>query len=125
VEPADIDALGIVPATCRAMALALTRLSPPADHLLIDHLSLPDLSIPQTSLTKGDVHVLSIAAASILAKVHRDRLLVELENQQPGYGFARHKGYGTAQHRQALADLGPCPSHRLSFAPLRDLVAAG
>jgi ribonuclease HII len=121
VGPAEIDAQGIVPATCRAMARALAQISPAADHLLIDHLSLPELSIPQTSLTRGDVHVLSIAAASILAKVHRDRLLVELADQHPGYGFARHKGYGTPQHRQALADLGPCPSHRLSFAPLRDL----
>jgi ribonuclease HII len=121
VSPAEIDTWGIVPATRRAMVLALQALSPPADSLLIDHLSLSDVSLPQTSLPKGDVHVLSIAAASIVAKVSRDRLMVELEDRFPGYGFARHKGYGTAQHQAALQALGPSPVHRLSFAPLRGI----
>lgn len=123
VPPDEIDALGIVPATRTAMILALQSLSPPADHLLIDHLSLSSVSLPQHSLPKGDARVLSIAAASIVAKVTRDRLMVELEADFPGYGFARHKGYGTPQHRAALAGLGPTKVHRLSFAPLRELGA--
>ncbi len=121
VSPAEIDALGIVPATRQAMKSALQVILPPADYLLIDHLLLPDLPIPQHSLPKGDVWVLSIAAASIVAKVSRDRLMVELEEQFPGYGFARHKGYGTTRHQMALARLGPCAMHRLSFAPLKGL----
>lgn len=123
VAPASIDDLGIVPATRRAMAQALDALSPPPDHLLVDHLTLPDVPLPQHSLPKGDALVLSIAAASIVAKVTRDRLMVELEARFPGYGFARHKGYGTARHRAALAALGPSEIHRLSFAPLQILAA--
>jgi ribonuclease HII len=119
VSPAEIDALGIVPATRKAMALALRSLSPPADYLLIDYLSLSNLPLPQKSLPKGDARVLSIAAASIVAKVSRDRMMVQLQDRLPGYGFARHKGYGTPQHRAALAKLGPSVVHRLSFAPLR------
>lgn len=121
VAPAEIDTLGIVPATHKAMTLALERLSLPADYLLIDHVLLPGVPLPQHSLSKGDSHVLSIAAASILAKVSRDRVMVKLEAKFQGYGFAQHKGYGTAQHRAALEVLGPCPVHRLSFAPLRQL----
>jgi ribonuclease HII len=124
VPPAEIDAQGIVPATSRAMTLALQDLSPPADYLLIDHLSLPTLSVPQKSISKGDAHVLSIAAASILAKVNRDRLMVAFEEQFPGYGFARHKGYGTSQHQVALTTLGASGIHRLSFAPLQRLASA-
>jgi ribonuclease HII len=121
VPPAEIDALGIVPATRRAMAQALANLAPPADYVLLDYISLPDVSLHQFSLPKGDALVLSIAAASIVAKVSRDGLMVELEDRLPGYGFARHKGYGTAQHRAALSALGPSRIHRLSFAPLRQL----
>lgn len=118
VEAQEIDAVGIVPSTRRAMALALEQLSPPAEALLIDHLSLPELVLPQRSLPKGDALVLSIAAASIVAKVYRDALMVAMDAQYPGYGFGLHKGYGTASHRTALASLGPSPIHRLSFAPL-------
>jgi ribonuclease HII len=125
VPAAGIDTLGIVPATRRAMVLALQALSPPADYLLIDYLALPDSPLPQYNLPKGDALVLSIAAASIVAKVSRDRMMIDLETQCPGYGFARHKGYGTPQHRAALAALGPSAAHRLSFAPLRDLVSGG
>jgi ribonuclease HII len=121
VPPSEIDTVGIVPATREAMARALQGLSPPAVYLLIDHLSLPDLPLPQYSLPKGDARVLSIAAASIVAKVSRDRIMVDLDALYPGYGFARHKGYGTPQHRAALARLGPSAAHRLSFAPMRDL----
>ena len=123
VLPTSIDASGIVPATREAMILALEALSPPADHLLIDHVSLPELPLPQISLPKGDARILSIAAASIVAKVSRDRLMVNLDAEYPGYGFARHKGYGTPQHQVALARLGPSAIHRLSFAPLQRLVA--
>lgn len=120
VSADEIDALGIVPATRKAMALALNALSPAADYLLIDHLRLPDIQVPQYSLPKGDAQVLSIAAASIVAKVTRDRIMSRLAEQYPDYGFAQHKGYGTARHRLALQALGPCAVHRLSFAPLRN-----
>ncbi|MGQ9600267.1 MAG: ribonuclease HII [Anaerolineae bacterium] len=120
VPAAEIDALGIVPATRKAMALALSVLSPSADYLLIDHLRLPEVQIPQYSLPKGDAQVLSIAAASIVAKVNRDRIMNQLAEQFPDYGFAQHKGYGTARHRLALEALGPCAVHRFSFVPLQD-----
>jgi ribonuclease HII len=121
VPPTEIDACGIVPATRQAMSLALGSLSTPADSLLIDYLALPELVLPQESITKGDALVLSIAAASIIAKVSRDRLMVDLEPLFPGYGFARHKGYGTPQHREALSEMGASDIHRLSFEPLRRL----
>ena len=116
---AEIDTLGIVPATRLAMRRALEMCGFQPAHLLIDALKLPGLAVPQTALIKGDRRVLSIAAASVLAKTERDAFMVELDRQYPGYGFARHKGYGTAVHQSALASLGPCPVHRLSFAPLR------
>jgi ribonuclease HII len=125
VPPAAIDAHGIVAATRRAMHLALQALSLPADYLLIDHLVLPDLPLPQVSLPKGDALVLSIAAASIVAKVSRDRMMVDLDSQFPGYGFARHKGYGTAAHQSALASMGACRIHRFSFAPLQGMARPG
>lgn len=114
-----IDRWGIVPATRQAMAMAVRNLPLKPHHLLIDALKLPDVQLPQRDLIKGDAHVLSIAAASIVAKVFRDRLMVALGGYYCGYGFAAHKGYGTAAHRAALQRLGPCPEHRLSFAPLR------
>ena len=92
-----------------------------ADHLLIDALRLPGIPLPQTALIKGDARSLSIAAASVLAKTARDGLLAALDETYPGYGFARHKGYGTAVHRAAIERLGPCAIHRMSFAPLRSL----
>jgi ribonuclease HII len=125
VSPAEIDEFGIVCATRKAMALALLALSSPADYLLIDHLTLPDLLFPQYNLPKGDVHILSIAAASIVAKVSRDRMMIDLDTRFPGYGFCQHKGYGTEQHQRALATLGPSAQHRLSFAPLRHFAADG
>ncbi len=118
VSAAHIDERGIAPATRRAMSLALAGLSLSPDFLLIDFLRLPTVDTPQRGITKGDALSLSIAAASIVAKVTRDRLMVELEDEYPGYGFARHKGYGTPQHQAALAHLGPSPIHRFSYAPV-------
>jgi ribonuclease HII len=119
---AEIDEHGIVPATRLAMSRALGHLCLAPQQLLIDALRLPKVSLPQQALIKGDVRVLSIAAASVLAKTTRDALMIEMESEFPGYGFARHKGYGTALHRAALDLLGPCPQHRCSFAPLLSLI---
>jgi len=114
-EAAEIDQLGIMPATRLAAWRALQTLAMPPEHLLLDYLFLPEVELPQTALTKGDCRSLSIAAASVLAKTARDARLVAMEQKYPGYGFARHKGYGTAAHREALLRLGPCPQHRRSF----------
>ena len=114
----EIDAAGILPATHLAVMRALAELHVPPDHLLLDYLTLPGYSTPQTSLVKGDVRCLSIASASVLAKTARDQLLCKLDRQYPGYGFSRHKGYGTPEHLQALQRLGPCPIHRLTFHPI-------
>ncbi len=118
---AEIDALGIVPATRLAMQRAIDALGVAPDALLIDAVKLPALALPQKSIIHGDQLSLSIACASILAKVARDRLMVEMDTRLPGYGFARHKGYGTAAHRAALETLGASVEHRVSFAPIRDL----
>ena len=115
----EIDALGILPATRLAMLRALQQLDPAPQHLLIDALRLPGSSLPQTPLIHGDTLCLSIAAASVLAKTTRDRQMKDLDLQYPAYGFARHKGYGTAYHQEALTKNGPCPIHRFSFAPVR------
>lgn len=117
----EIDQLGILPATRLAIWRALDGLSQPPDHLLVDYIELPDLPLPQTRLVKGDARSLSIAAASILAKTLRDAWMIDSEQRYPGYGFAENKGYGTAQHREAIRRLGPCPLHRRSFAPLRNM----
>jgi ribonuclease HII len=111
----EIDMLGILPATRRAVQRAIDALSIPPDHLLLDYLFLPEVSVPQTSLVKGDCRALSIAAASVLAKTARDALMCALDVQCPGYGFAIHKGYGTAAHRTAIDRLGPCSLHRKTF----------
>ncbi len=119
----EIDAMGIVPATRLAMRRALAALPHMPDYLLLDHLRLPEVNIPQESFTRGDSRVLSIAAASIIAKVTRDRIMEELDARYPGYGFAQHKGYGTAAHRQALARLGPSPIHRRTWAPVQEVLS--
>jgi ribonuclease HII len=121
VAAEDIDRAGIVPATRRAMVLALQALCEAPDYLLIDYLRLPEALLPQLGLPKGDTLVLSIAAASIVAKVSRDRLMAELDGGCPGYGLAANKGYGTPQHQAALASLGPSRLHRKSFEPVRAL----
>jgi len=94
-------------------------LSPPPQHVLVDGRPVKTMRFPQTALVKGDAKSYSIAAASVLAKVTRDRMLLEFDRQFPGYGFAEHKGYGTPQHLAAIAKLGPCPIHRRSFAPMK------
>jgi len=124
-SPHFIDRRRIIKATQQAMCMALRNLHLLPHYLLIDALRLPDIDIPQRGLTKGDARVLSIAAASIVAKVARDRLMIALDRYRPGYGFAAHKGYGTPAHRAALERLGPCPAHRMSFAPLRELSGNG
>ncbi len=117
---AEIDQIGIIPATKLAMLAALEQLQPSAAYLLIDgRIRLKNIPLPQQSIIRGDSKSLSIAAASILAKVTRDRIMVALDARYPAYGFARHKGYGTEFHRGAIARLGPMPEHRMSFSPLR------
>jgi ribonuclease HII len=117
-SPEEIDAHGIVPATRMAMMRALEGLSHPPEHLLVDHLKLTEVHTRQIALTKGDRRALSIAAASVVAKVQRDARMVAADRHHPDYGFCRHKGYGTQEHRSALAQLGPSPLHRRSFAPV-------
>ena len=118
-EPAVIDAVNILQATHRAMNAALRQLHPRAAHALVDGLRVKSLVVPQTPVVKGDARSYSIAAASVLAKVTRDRVMVAADARWPEYGFAQHKGYPTPEHLAALAKHGPCPIHRRSFAPMR------
>ncbi len=121
VMPAEIDQMGILPATKKAMRMAVEKLSLKVDALVIDAVKFPKWKIEQVSLIKGDQRSLSIAAASIMAKVSRDRLMQDMENQYSGYGFGQHKGYGTKKHREALSVLGPCDIHRKSYKPIQAL----
>ncbi len=114
----EIDAIGIGPANRCAMERAVHALPHPPDMLLIDAMTI-DLDTPQIGVIDGDAQSLSIAAASIVAKVHRDTIMMDFATTWPAYGFDRHKGYGVAAHVAALADHGPCPQHRHSFAPVR------
>jgi ribonuclease HII len=117
VDAETIDRVNIYQASRMAMTAAVMRLVPQPDHLLIDALRL-DVPHAQTSIIYGDSLSISIAAASVVAKVYRDRRICELDAQYPGYGLASHKGYATPEHRAALRSLGPCPLHRKSFAPV-------
>ena len=119
-EPAEVDLWGVVPATRLAMSRAVAELGDLVDALLVDYLDLPGLDLPQHALPKADARCLSVAAASIVAKVERDRLMIALDEDYPGYGFAQHKGYGTQQHRDALAKLGTSSIHRVSWRPMRE-----
>lgn len=119
VDAVTIDRINILQATHRAMNEALAQLHPAPEHVLVDGRPVKSLRFPQTALVKGDARSYSIAAASVLAKVTRDRLAADWDRQWPEYGFAVHKGYGTPQHLEALRRLGPCPIHRRSFAPLK------
>lgn len=116
---AEIDSLGIVPATRLAMTRAIEALSPLPDALIIDAVRLPTVNLPQAVFCFADSISLSVAAASIIAKVTRDRLMIELDTHYPRYGFARHKGYGTRIHQVALQSIGPCEIHRQTFKPIR------
>lgn len=121
VDADEIDEINILRATRKAMAAALKALGSAPDALLIDGLKLPDIPLPQSLIFHGEDESVSIAAASIIAKVTRDRIMVSLDRDFPGYGFAHHKGYGTREHLEALKRLGPCPIHRRSFRPVREL----
>jgi len=114
----EIDRLNILRATHLAMARAVQGLPSKPDHALVDGLPVRGLPVEHTAVVEGDTLSLSIAAASIIAKVTRDRLMVELDTRFPQYGFARHKGYGVREHLEALRNHGPCPAHRRTFAPV-------
>lgn len=120
----EVDALGIVEATRVAMARAIAALPIAPDFLLIDALPLPNVRLPQRAIVKGDAKCLSIAAASIAAKIARDRMMRNADAAFPGYGFAQHKGYGTRQHLSSLERLGACHIHRYTFAPVRHMACA-
>ena len=122
MTPADIDRINILQATRCAMLAAVLNLSQPPDYLLIDGISAIDSSIPQKTIIKGDSLSLSIAAASIIAKVTRDREMIAMDATYPGYGFAGHKGYGSAAHMDAIKRLGPSPIHRLTFGGVKEHV---
>ncbi len=120
----EIDEIGIVPATRLAMRRALGALSVQPDVLLSDAMPLPELKLPCVPLIRGDQKSLSIAAASIAAKVTRDQFINQLDELFPQYGFMIHKGYGTALHQRALQQFGPCHAHRMTFAPIRAILEA-
>jgi ribonuclease HII len=115
----EIDAINIYRAGLLAMRRAIEGLREAPEHILLDARRVPEVKIPQQGIIRGDALSLTIAAASILAKTTRDALMAEVDRAHPGYGFARHKGYPTAEHFAALEKLGPCPLHRRSFAPVR------
>jgi ribonuclease HII len=121
-ECETVDSQGIVRATRLAMKLAIDRLSPPPQCLLIDYMKLPESPLPQKGVKDGDSLCYSIACASIIAKVTRDRLMVELDGVYSGYRLAKHKGYCTEEHVTCLYRLGPSPVHRRSFQPVSNLI---
>jgi len=124
VPPQVIDSINILKATKLAMIQAVEKLSKQPTFLLIDRVTLSQCPIPQRGITRGDKSCLSIACASIIAKVTRDRTMEEFDRIYPGYGFAQHKGYGTGEHISCLRKLGPSPIHRLYFAPVRNIVVS-
>lgn len=119
IDIETIDQLNIYQATVAGMYRGIQQLSPQPQAVLIDAVPLPDTAMPTVSLIGGDAISASIGAASIIAKVERDRIMLELDKQFPHYGFAKHKGYGTAEHMRALQQYGPCPIHRQSFEPIK------
>jgi ribonuclease HII len=124
VPPQVIDSINILKATRLAMMQAVEKLPKQPTFLLIDRITLSQCPIPQMGITRGDKSCLSIACASIIAKVTRDRMMEKLDIMYPGYGFAEHKGYGTRKHISCLQKLGPSPIHRLYFAPVRNIIAS-
>lgn len=125
VQPAEIDAVNILQATLTAMQRAVAALETAPAEVLVDGDRCPALAQPARAIVGGDGLEPAIAAASIVAKVERDRLMTALDRRYPGYGFAGHKGYGTRAHLEALRRLGPCPAHRRSFAPVHRIIAQG
>ena len=121
IDSQTIDVVGIAKATRLAMKMAVKQIQPAPEFLLIDYFKLPEVRLPQKGVPDGDSLCISIACASIIAKVTRDRLMVDYDRTYPGYGFADHKGYGTAAHLECLRRLGACPIHRCSFQPVRDV----
>jgi ribonuclease HII len=121
VWPEEIDRLNVYRAALEAMRRAVLALAPPPDHVVVDARTIPRLDVAQTPLVHGDARDASVAAASIVAKVHRDALMRRLDREYPGYGFARHMGYATAEHLRALRRAGPSPIHRRSFTPVSQL----
>lgn len=122
VHEEEIDRINILRATHAAMRRAVEQLPSPPDHVLIDGLPVKPFPIEQTALVKGDAISLSIAAASVIAKVTRDRLMLDYDQKYPAYGFAQHKGYGTALHLERLRQHGPCPIHRRTFLPVQQIL---
>lgn len=118
----EIDKINILQATLKAMQQAYEQMTAPIDHLLVDGVQL-NLKIPSKKIIKGDALSHLIAAASIIAKVTRDQMMLEYHKQWPEYGFNAHKGYGTMKHLKALKELGPCPIHRKTFEPIRSLIS--
>lgn len=121
-EPDVIDEINILQATLTAMRDAVSAINPQPDILLVDGISRPPVALPQKLIKKGDGSVLSIAAASIIAKVTRDRIMCDLHKMYPEYGFLQHKGYGTKEHLDAIARIGPCPAHRKTFRGVKEYV---
>ncbi|MDT8317689.1 MAG: ribonuclease HII [bacterium] len=119
-QPEEIDGINILQATLKAMIRAVDKLKTSPDYLIIDGINAIDRDIPQQAIKKGDSLSISIAAASIIAKVTRDRMMLKYDKEYPSYGFASHKGYGSKIHREAIADLGPCPIHRKTFAGVKE-----
>jgi ribonuclease HII len=122
VEHEEIDRINILQASLHAMKLAIDQINPAPQHLLIDGPIYRDHTIPFDAIVDGDAKCFSIAAASIIAKVTRDRIMLEYDKKYPEYGFARHKGYGTKEHLLAIRKYGPCEIHRKSFHPVADEV---
>ena len=122
VSVADIDRINILQATLLGMRQAVTDLSVRPEKVLVDGNKVTEFGLPAEAIVGGDGLIPAISAASILAKQARDHLMLELDAAHPGYGFAQHKGYGTKQHLERLQVLGPCPAHRSTFAPVKDLI---
>jgi ribonuclease HII len=120
-----IDSIGIARATRLAMIAAIRQLTPEPQFLLIDYFRIPEISLPQRGIVNGDGACFSIACASIVAKVTRDRMVTEMDTEYPGYGFASHKGYGTREHLNSLREIGPCRLHRRSFRPVNQMAGRG
>ncbi len=124
VQHDQVDSINILQATKLAMRKALDQLIVTPDALLIDALKIPEIATFQKSIIKGDAISRSIAAASIIAKVHRDTMMMEYDREYPGYGFSHNAGYGTREHMQALSRIGCCPIHRTTFSPVRRILEA-